>query len=191
MGGDESFVKLCKICKSFNPRPRVGGDAIMRKGTRYGSKVSIHAPAWGATAKVWEESGVDKFQSTPPRGGRPRQLLALHGSLQGFNPRPRVGGDAILPDLLRRPRVSIHAPAWGATVRTWPSRFDEHVSIHAPAWGATTMRLTVTGWQRVSIHAPAWGATLTLEAHPLPVKVSIHAPAWGATRTVGGISWCE
>ncbi len=35
-------------CKGFNPRPRVGGDAIRK---RFGdiSKVSIHAPAWGAT----------------------------------------------------------------------------------------------------------------------------------------------
>ena len=36
------------------------------------------------------------------------------------------------------------------------------VSIHAPAWGATTASLNVTGIERVSIHAPAWGATICI-----------------------------
>jgi hypothetical protein len=55
------------------------------------------------------------FQSTPPRGGRP--------AFGGFEP------------LLHR--VSIHAPAWGATIE--PVSIEElvYVSIHAPAWGAT------------------------------------------------------
>jgi len=33
------------------------------------------------------------------------------------------------------------------------------VSIHAPAWGATLMYVLYKKIQRVSIHAPAWGAT--------------------------------
>ena len=35
-------------------------------------------------------------------------------------------------------RVSIHAPAWGATRRTGFRCCAAPVSIHAPAWGATT-----------------------------------------------------
>jgi len=33
------------------------------------------------------------------------------------------------------------------------------VSIHAPAWGATEVWLAVSITNDVSIHAPAWGAT--------------------------------
>ncbi len=33
--------------------------------------------------------------------------------------------------------VSIHAPAWGATLTNSPKKTKEEVSIHAPAWGAT------------------------------------------------------
>jgi len=58
---------------------------------------------------------------------------------------------------------------------------SDAVSIHAPAWGATVAKPMEMGGGEVSIHAPAWGAT----AHgarrwELPA-VSIHAPAWGAT----------
>ena len=34
--------------------------------------------------------------------------------------------------------VSIHAPAWGATLSLCQFMAREEVSIHAPAWGATT-----------------------------------------------------
>ena len=37
---------------------------------------------------------------------------------------------------LRR-AVSIHAPAWGATMALYVLVMSEQVSIHAPAWGAT------------------------------------------------------
>ena len=55
--------------------------------------------------------------------------------------------------------VSIHAPAWGATI---PAHFLSRilaVSIHAPAWGATDGCRIVLCYHPVSIHAPAWGAT--------------------------------
>ena len=34
-------------------------------------------------------------------------------------------------------KVSIHAPAWGATAASQRRRKTRRVSIHAPAWGAT------------------------------------------------------
>ncbi|MFW5777400.1 MAG: hypothetical protein ACOCZB_08965, partial [Spirochaetota bacterium] len=37
--------------------------------------------------------------------------------------------------------------------------YDEPVSIHAPAWGATVDVVDVRHLGDVSIHAPAWGAT--------------------------------
>ena len=59
-----------------------------------------------------------------------------------------------------------------------------NVSIHAPAWGATVGHsLDDTIWC-VSIHAPAWGATPFYKPLQLFKRVSIHAPAWGATRFI-------
>ncbi len=78
-----------------------------------------------------------------------------------FNPRPRMGGDSVIPQWeIDAMLVSIHAPAWGAT-RPGRSNDNPHiVSIHAPAWGATSAAVAVDdGAAGVSIHAPAWGAT--------------------------------
>ena len=79
------------------------------------------------------------FQSTPPHGGRPRELyiptkgvyVSIHAPAWGatsagwiitfrsvcFNPRPRMGGDRDVGTLTKIDSVSIHAPAWGATER--------------------------------------------------------------------------
>ncbi len=38
-----------------------------------------------------------------------------------------------------KPRVSIHAPTWGATNRMPTQPKQEGVSIHAPTWGATVV----------------------------------------------------
>ncbi len=56
---------------------------------------------------------------------------------KSFNPRPRMGGDILYIELMSRYRVSIHAPAWGATQVASNMGTDHTVSIHAPAWGAT------------------------------------------------------
>ncbi|CAO3422305.1 hypothetical protein [Azospirillum doebereinerae] len=125
-------------------------------------RVSIHAPAWGATS-----------DRRPSRSDS-----------ESFNPRSRMGSDTVVFVGLSLVEVSIHAPAWGAT---WRDRDAQHsaplgfnprsrmgsdfdggavtavvgmVSIHAPAWGATVSGPTTTWSQDVSIHAPAWGATV-------------------------------
>ena len=99
--------------------------------------------------------------------------------------------------------VSIHAPAWGATLKPAVTLGMPEVSIHAPAWGATSSSMVASCYANVSIHAPAWGATgffgfcfsiascfnprtrvgcdVFQCALQLGVIVSIHAPAWGAT----------
>ena len=79
-----------------------------------------------------------KFQSTHPRGVRPIECKQCsHGCVlfQSTHPRGVRPGD-------RHPRdhqqpVSIHAPAWGATIVFLLFKACDTVSIHAPAWGAT------------------------------------------------------
>ena len=115
----------------------MGGDevCVLLFSERY---VSIHAPAWGATERRRASCHSNGFQSTPPHGGRrnaaekleglisfnPRPRMGgdpdvalFAGALLSFNPRPRMGGDARLRSAIALVSlVSIHAPAWGATV---------------------------------------------------------------------------
>ena len=100
--------------------------------------------------------------------------------------------------------VSIHAPAWGATLRRPSAVSDQRVSIHAPAWGATKARIAISGTEGFQSTHPH-GVRLRLVPFLSFVKgfnprtrmgcdaflpfrvclyssVSIHAPAWGATK---------
>ena len=204
----------CRRCSSsydfrFNPRTRVGCDAITfspstascmfqsthPRGVRLVSqrpkggqciRVSIHAPAWGATVRSRIGLGqVAAFQSTHPRGVR---LLEGH-----------VPADT-------QAVVSIHAPAWGATScrrcsSSYDFRFNPRTRVGCDAItfspstascmfqsthprGVRLVSQRPKGGQciRVSIHAPAWGATVTVPKVRITLNVvSIHAPAWGAT----------
>ena len=189
------------------------------------AQVSIHAPTWGATGRAGEHEEEPQFQSTRPRGARQRPTVCSTTSYC-FNPRAHVGRDfraclLCVPMPMfqsTRPRgarhatnahaismrdVSIHAPTWGATVRTHLIYLVLHVSIHAPTWGATMLNVETVTHNIVSIHAPTWGATQPSKARPPsqcfnprahvgrdlctrnvcnPLRVSIHAPTWGATQ---------
>ena len=102
-------------------------------------RVSIHAPARGATA-------ADKRYT----------LLAW-----GFNPRAREGRDRLCSFLSAAIHdVSIHAPARGATLLIDELNQLTKVSIHAPARGATQAARPAGMPPGVSIHAPARGATI-------------------------------
>ena len=78
--------------------------------------ISIHAPAWGATKLGEVANATEQFQSTLPRGER-RQSIPHHAVRDYFNPRSRVGSDGGQAQPPCRTHViSIHAPAWGATL---------------------------------------------------------------------------
>ena len=196
----------------------------------HGQAVSIHAPAWGATTRSSRPCWIClAFQSTHPRGVRPvlfvrRIWRAVR--FQSTHPRGVRLIRRYFPSSIRefqsthprgvRPHyhailfnvhpVSIHAPAWGATLARKQKLPANLVSIHAPAWGATSRCHPGQGaaWA-VSIHAPAWGATIVFNVqfisqigfnprtrvgcdtiHGAEFRiarlVSIHAPAWGATN---------
>ena len=102
---------------------------------------------------------MSKFQSTPPRGGR-RRLSVPAGAGGNFNPRPREGGDPPSGRRLpHRPRFQSTPPRGGRHL--WPSKNDQHtrISIHAPARGATLAAANKRPRKGISIHAPARGAT--------------------------------
>ena len=78
-------------------------------------KISIHAPAKGATAQ-------------PPE----KWTVCLD-----FNPRSREGSDASVEYVRALANISILAPAKGATFSLLGILLAWMISIHAPAKGAT------------------------------------------------------
>ena len=104
-----------------------------------------------------------RFQSTPPRGGRP-DARQRSRRLEGFNPRPRAGGDRAMSIRCRwHDPVSIHAPARGATTTSPIAVDDIGMFQSTPPRGGR--RRAFVGRRTdgpVSIHAPARGATMAM-----------------------------
>ena len=148
-------------------------------------RVSIHAPAWGATlgsGKTVEVS--DMFQSTHPRGVRPDCRCRFPWPQTCFNPRTRVGCDVAVwsfPSAVAP--VSIHAPAWGATgafrpVKLVTKKFQSTHPRGVRRKGAFPQPPTLPRFNprtRVGCDQEA------MAARDEGQDVSIHAPAWGAT----------
>jgi len=181
-GARQYESKQINMPGGFNPRARVGRDEQI-KLTGYPSQVSIHAPAWGAT-KVFEcASQGTVFQSTRPRGARHQWDLLRHGRKACFNPRARVGRDDCPKHGCEQCLVSIHAPAWGATLAQSDLAESQAVSIHAPAWGATLSMIDLaTPTLSFNPRARVGRDLSSSFEHSGQGRVSIHAPAWGATR---------
>ena len=121
----------------FNPRSREGSDIVYSTGLTMSNKISIHAPAKGATetkslASEWLEISIHApakgatlqlstlstktiFQSTLPRRER-RKIDRLCSLRSYFNPRSREGSDTIFFPCSFITVISIHAPAKGATM---------------------------------------------------------------------------
>ena len=99
---------------SFNPRPRTGSDEIRRAfGT--GGSVSIHAPAQGATEKLDKVIELLGFQSTPPHRERLKPICGklFYFKFQSTPPHRERHHKFVIKSWAER--VSIHAPAQGAT----------------------------------------------------------------------------
>ena len=117
------------------------GATRLRETLRRQQVVSIHAPAWGATLVFLGHPHLPLFQSTHPHGVRPSYGERYDTSTKFQSTHPhgvrlqRAGSSAVSGS------VSIHAPAWGATILSFTSRKYIKVSIHAPAWGATIFGL--------------------------------------------------
>ena len=144
---------------SFNSRSRVGSDGLFFGKIQAERTVSIRAPAWGATyckrngiltgrvsirAPAWGATphpagcyGVCRFQFALPRGER-QKLLNWRRKQKKFQfALPRGERHPTSQSAARTNRVSIRAPAWGATEHPLKFHIVATVSIRAPAWGAT------------------------------------------------------
>ena len=158
-GSDGRLRPPTGMHRNFNPRSREGSDLNMSTWTfpktlfqstlprgerrlqlrfsRWGIRISIHAPARGATTTTWQprqtsynfnprsREGSDfgkimKYLSEVDFNPRSREgsdcsSRALIYILHNFNPRSREGSDKIIDKPLPIHPISIHAPARGAT----------------------------------------------------------------------------
>jgi len=113
-GATLATLMIVPVPPRFNPRPRAGGD-MMDAGLVMFISGFNPRPRAGGDLAFGDGPSAERFQSTPPRGGR------RGGRGQG------KGGKG----------VSIHAPARGATWGCSARWCLFSVSIHAPARGAT------------------------------------------------------
>ena len=90
-GSDAGHIRALPVLGHFNPRSRKGSDwaAVPLPCT---PKISIRAPARGATLVTRFWGNLFEFQSALPRGERPMTGVGLTQT-EYFNPRSREGSD--------------------------------------------------------------------------------------------------
>ena len=99
-------------------------------------EVSIHAPAWGATSAASSRAPRTRFQFTLPHGERPEADVSAIVD-DGFNSRSRMGSDWLIL-ILRSSGLSFNSRSrMGSDLPSLAQQQFAKVSIHAPAWGAT------------------------------------------------------
>ena len=145
--------------------------------------ISIHAPARGATLSGATRPRISrKFQSTLPRGER-RVSEDVHSPHKNdFNPRSREGSDEIKESGLKLKDDFNPRSREGSDSEGEGYRYTRRISIHAPARGATYHVQPDDRFFLISIHAPARGATPECRNSNSIGIISIHAPARGATQ---------
>ncbi|GBC63956.1 hypothetical protein DENIS_4956 [Desulfonema ishimotonii] len=113
--------------------------------------------------------------------GRDFAIQVRRHTVVRFNPRARMGRDFPTNLQLSRRYVSIHAPAWGATLKKAGARWQKKGFNPRARMGRDTIRNSVPGDQHgFNPRARMGRDKYRLELHRFG-SVSIHAPAWGAT----------
>ena len=150
--------------------------------------ISIHAPAWGATAEPDACGGIEQFQSTLPHGER-RRSARIRRACRYFNPRSRMGSDYIpyrlvLPISYFNPRSRMGSDPTPRNPRPRCTNFNPRSRM-----GSDQIIEVVADVVGISIHAPAWGATCpTLWFRPIPMLFQStlphgERPAWSGFTT--------
>ena len=180
--GDINRLQASQSSMYFNSRPSARGDILQRPARCLLHDFNSRPSARGDLEQVGDIVGVDKFQFTPLREGRPFSSQGDGRRNRHFNSRPSARGDGVDSDgKPTKAIISIHAPPRGATGsvsligqqnsfqftplregrRGQARRRNEHpeISIHAPPRGATGLGDLIVEKVDISIHAPPRGAT--------------------------------
>ena len=108
-------------------------------------KISIHTPAWGATqpSHGWRKWYTYFNPHSRVGSDNINRLWWMHGS--NFNPHSRVGSDRRHHNLCSGSyKFQSTLPRGERRGRCWKARLRLLISIHTPAWGATVKQKT---WQ--------------------------------------------
>ena len=169
---------------SFNPCIRVGCDFRTRGEDGTSVPVSIHAPAWGATpSSMALMASATVFQSTHPRGVRPRPFCASctccwfqsthprgvrQGSTSGF-----PNGGKFQSTHPRGVRPPLPRPS-ACRAKSFNPRTRVGCDLLLLLSRATCLLFQSTH--------PRGVRQMDEDDRQAAIAVSIHAPAWGATR---------
>ena len=130
----------------FNPRSRMGSDRLVRGRIRCRSLFQSTLPHGERQTVTVIPVIFGEFQSTLPHGERRRRRPRSVPTGRDFNPRSRMGSD--LRRRMRRPNGGTYFNPRSRMGSDWRAaiRDDTHarISIHAPAWGATNGGASVT-----------------------------------------------
>ena len=121
----------------FNPRARVGRDACARLKDSNRSLFQSTRPRGARPRAPWDALSPLSFQSTRPRGARPDQQQNYFNALKFQSTRPRGARRTCSATALRPPCFNPRARV-GRDVGVDQQQRVVGVSIHAPAWGATS-----------------------------------------------------
>ena len=165
-GSDAELRNSPVYLRNFNPRSREGSDfesfdkvmahnkfqSALPRGERPHLLmtvparffISIRAPARGATITSHGSSRSGKYFNPRSREGSDTLSSLRVMTFSYFNPRSREGSDRMQQEIERFLRISIRAPARGATEESAADAAASEISIRAPARGATDMTGNIT-----------------------------------------------
>ena len=141
-GATLNLFFITPIISRFNPRSRGGSDRVLTLAHTYILSFNPRSRGGSDVYQCLGSGFLRKFQSTLPRGERPKSSSIQLGSIC-FNPRSRGGSD--LSELKEEYFVIKFQSTLPRGERRIVSQlfWPIDVSIHAPAGGATTGSLEI------------------------------------------------
>ena len=173
---------------NFNPRAPCGARRLLRRSTRHGSVISIHAPLAGRdSALLFHACRASVFQSTRPLRGATASSFRSPRPGSNFNPRAPCGARPHTPASRSVScRFQSTRPLRGATETARTAAPVAHdFNPRAPCGARRAGDRRLHGRAVISIHAPLAGRDLDHGHALLRDVISIHAPLAGRD---GG--WC-
>jgi len=96
-GATRAHKRQRPATRSFNPRPRMGGDVLKIYGGAFMAKFQSTPPHGGRHRNPADQGSRPVFQSTPPHGGR-RNAAGLRARQGWFQSTPPHGGRLLCSD---------------------------------------------------------------------------------------------
>ena len=179
--GATTHLRSCNVGASFNSRARKGRDG--RSRVNFSEQQFQFTRPQGARHPAERiDLAPTMFQFTRPQGARPPRGGRFRAG-RCFNSRARKGRDSRAPTALRRRGCFNSRARKGRDGKAPHRKAVRKVSIHAPARGATAAQTTTQTTQTCFNSRARKGRDRVTNREDRVDPVSIHAPARGATST--------